>query len=45
MNKFLLLGSLSFHAGCTGPGDRLPDVENAQVDLKNGVPCLLFHSN
>ncbi len=42
MNKFLLMYLLSLLAGCTGPGDRLPDVQNAHVDLKNGEPCLTY---
>jgi len=42
MNKFLLSCSLSFLAGCTGLGDRLPHIQHAQVDLKNGEPCLTY---
>lgn len=42
MRKFLLICSLALLAGCPGPGDRLPDVQNAKVDLKSAEPCLTY---
>lgn len=42
MRKFLLICSLALLAGCPGPGDRLPDVQNAKVELKNTEPCLTY---
>ncbi|GAL57271.1 hypothetical protein EV102420_07_00895 [Pseudescherichia vulneris NBRC 102420] len=40
MKKFLFMCSLILLAGCAGPGDRLPDVQNANVDLHGTQPCI-----
>lgn len=40
MKKFLFMCSLILLAGCAGPGDRLPDIQNANVDLHGTEPCI-----
>lgn len=40
MKKFLFMCSLILLAGCAGSGERLPDVQNANVDLHGTEPCI-----
>jgi len=40
MKKCLFMCSLILLAGCAGPGDRLPDIQNANVDLQGTKPCI-----
>lgn len=42
MKECLLLCSIAFLMGCAGSGDHLPDIQNANVDLKGMEPCLTY---
>lgn len=42
MKKLLMLCSLFLLAGCPGPGDRLPDRQNAQVKNNGNTPCITY---
>ena len=40
--KRSLLCVLFLLTGCCGPGDRLPEIRHAQVDLSGNQPCITY---